>query len=539
MSNPKTPRWHPNALLILGIVAFYAICDLAERLHLVGETGPVTLDALHWIRSFGTGLLAAGAVAWNILRRNMSPFKTPDKPFVAMETLPEETEDIRSYCSWFANLRWIAAFGVVTLSLVCCYGVHLLPVESFLPLLLCMVALVVFNSILVTLIPRVRQPYTLLILQSIVDLVVLTVLLHYSGGLENPLFTLYILHVIIASILLDKKDARLVLILSCSLLTVLGLEHAVNPGCHVHLGALPIKILHTPLFALGVAGPYVFILIATWYILRMVRDQLNNTAAQRRIAYEQLIRQEKMVVLGEVAAGVAHEINNPLHGVRSCLSLMKARPEDPALTEEFLPLMEEGMDRIALITRRLLLHSRHEKLPVGPLDLSHVLEESIQFIEYRAREQRTELRRNFAPSLPEIEGDSKTLSEVFINLLVNALDAVGSGGTIEVATREGEDAEGRVVVWIDDTGCGIAPEHLEKIFHPFFTTKPIGKGSGLGLSISKKIVEDHEGTLTVQSTVGKGSRFTMTFPVRATRAGTGKPATDRRKATHERKSAGH
>jgi len=340
---------------------------------------------------------------------------------VALQTLPEEIADVRSYCTWFANLRWVAVLSAATLSAFACYELKILPTSSFKPLMVCLTALAVFNVVLIDLIPKVRSPYALLIVQAATDLVALTFLLHYSGGLENPLFTLYILHVIIGSILLERRDAQIIVLLSCTLLLALAAEHVWPFPCHVRLGLLPESVLHTPIFALGVATPYAFILVTTGYILRMVREQLHNTANQRRGAYEQLLRQEKIVVLGEVAAGVAHEINNPLHGVRSCLTMLKTRAE-----------------------------------PDGPVE-----------------------------------------------------------------------------AWVQDSGCGIPPESMDRIFHPFFTTKAIGKGSGLGLSISKRIVEDHGGTIAVESRMGQGSRFTMRFPASAARGGETEDEATHVKVGHE------
>ncbi|MBI2932452.1 MAG: hypothetical protein HYY16_12440 [Planctomycetes bacterium] len=497
-----------SALFLAALIAaLYGLSDFLERFWLFSHADPNTVDVFHVIRGAGTTFLAAGFAVWLIFRRRLSPFPTSDEP-----SMPNEADNLRNYCAWFISLRWVALVGGVALSAVSHCVLKTLPLNIFLLILVCFAALAAFNVVLMRATPRTARPYKLLVIQAVFDLLLLTLLLQLSGGVENPLAAVTILHVIIASILLQKTHARRILALSCVLLILLAILQFTLPGLHVHMPLGLGEAAHAPVMALGVTLPLVFILVATAYILSMVREELNRTAEQSRQAYEQLIRQEKMVVLGEVAAGVAHEINNPLHGVQSALAMFKRDLRNPDQPAELIPMMEEGLDRIALITRRLLLHSRRETMPMRQTHVNEVLDESIKFIEYRTRQQGTALTQKLDSSIPSIAADPKSLSEAFINLLVNALDAIEKGKAIHVETRRCATSPSKVEVCISDTGCGISPENLDLIFHPFFTTKPVGKGSGLGLSISKKIVEDHRGSIRVTSQVGVGSCFIMTFP---------------------------
>ncbi|WNG58686.1 PAS domain-containing protein [Archangium gephyra] len=226
---------------------------------------------------------------------------------------------------------------------------------------------------------------------------------------------------------------------------------------------------------------------------------------------------ERMASIGMLAAGVAHEINNPLAFVSSNLGFIGTELGRLALPEEDgQELMEavnearEGTERMRLIVESLRALSRGDAVNTHPLELHEVLENSVHLAWGRLR-GRGRLVRDYG-DLPEVLGNSVQLAQVFTNLLINAAHALPrSGGEIHLVTRL--HGTSQAMVEVRDNGCGIPVEHLERIFEPFFTTKPVGEGTGLGLSISHDIIRGLGGTLFVDSVVGQGSTFRVLLPL--------------------------
>ncbi|QRO01819.1 PAS domain-containing protein [Archangium violaceum] len=226
---------------------------------------------------------------------------------------------------------------------------------------------------------------------------------------------------------------------------------------------------------------------------------------------------ERMASIGMLAAGVAHEINNPLAFVSSNLGFIATELRRLALPEEELrELLEaltearEGTERMRLIVESLRALSRGDQTTTHPLDLHEVLENSVHLAWGRLR-SRGRLVRDYG-ELPQVLGNSVQLAQVFTNLLINAAHALPrSGGEIRLVTRM--QGTSQAVVEVHDNGCGIPAENLERIFEPFFTTKPVGEGTGLGLSISHDILRGLGGSMSVESVVGEGSTFRVFLPV--------------------------
>ncbi|MET0402666.1 MAG: ATP-binding protein [Cystobacter sp.] len=244
--------------------------------------------------------------------------------------------------------------------------------------------------------------------------------------------------------------------------------------------------------------------------LRDITDEREN---QMRLRLN-----ERMASIGMLAAGVAHEINNPLAFVSSNLSFIGSEmrrlslPKDEA--RELLEAINEareGAERMRLIVQSLRALSRGDPVNTHPLDLHEVLENSVHLAWSRLR-SRGRLVRDYG-ELPQVMGNSVQLAQVFTNLLINAAHALPlQGGEIGLVTRLHTNGT-HVLAEVRDNGCGIAPENLERVFEPFFTTKPVGEGTGLGLSISHDIIRGLGGSLSVDSTVGQGSIFRVLLPV--------------------------
>ncbi|MGA2587943.1 MAG: ATP-binding protein [Candidatus Aminicenantales bacterium] len=223
---------------------------------------------------------------------------------------------------------------------------------------------------------------------------------------------------------------------------------------------------------------------------------------------QQLVTSEKLASIGLLSAGVAHEINTPLTGISSYVQLLQKKVGDTHFAQ-ILGKIEAQTDRVSRIIKNLLNFARNPSdLAFHRVDLKENLQEIISLIDYKLKTMNIRMELNLAPVKP-IWGQGERLQQVFINIILNAIDAMPQGGTLKIDLAE---TAGEALVKIADTGIGIKEQHLPHIFDPFFTTKGVGKGTGLGLSISYAIINEHEGRLTVESEVGKGTCFTIAIP---------------------------
>ena len=245
---------------------------------------------------------------------------------------------------------------------------------------------------------------------------------------------------------------------------------------------------------------------------------LSRAEVALRRSQAQLVEADRLAALGTLAAGVAHEINNPLSYVLLNLDLVIREASAGTPSADIVSRLREarsGVERVRLIVQDLKSFSRADTERRGPVDVRRVLDSTIEIAANEIR-HRARLLRAY-DEVPPVEADASRLGQVFLNLLVNASQAIVEGvdgdasrNEIRVATRT--DQAGRVVVEIADTGAGIAPEHLSRVFEPFFTTKPVGVGTGLGLSICRGIVTALGGDITVESTLGAGTTFRVILP---------------------------
>lgn len=229
-------------------------------------------------------------------------------------------------------------------------------------------------------------------------------------------------------------------------------------------------------------------------------------------AQEELVHAERLASMGQLAAGVAHEINNPLGTVLifSSLMLRDLPAGDPRRDD--LAMVVSETTRCRDIVAGLLNFARQGRLETQETDLNGLIDDTLAQLDKQPSMQRVTVARDYAADLPRPILDSSQMRQVFLNLAMNAAEAMPDGGTLTVATRL--DADGQTVtIAVADTGCGIAEENLDKLFTPFFTTKQLGKGTGLGLSIAYGIVKMHRGQIQVQSKVGSGTTFLITLPL--------------------------
>ncbi len=243
-------------------------------------------------------------------------------------------------------------------------------------------------------------------------------------------------------------------------------------------------------------------------------DAMADALAQREERLKQTTRQqisqsEKLASVGRLAAGVAHEINNPLTGVLTFAHVLREKPNMDEQDKQDLDLIIHETTRVGEIVTGLLDFARERPATKTMLDLNLVIRQTIRLVANQPRFKKIRVEEYLSENLPEVYADRNQLQQVLLNLALNAGEAMPDGGSLVITTMpHGKD----VMMKVADTGCGIKREHLSRIFDPFFTTKPVGKGTGLGLSVTYGIIQQHGGVLSVESEEGKGTTFTLILP---------------------------
>ena len=245
-----------------------------------------------------------------------------------------------------------------------------------------------------------------------------------------------------------------------------------------------------------------------------LKESYSNLEQKVEERTAQLLRAERLAAVGELAAEVAHEINNPLGGLRNFASMLENEPENTQQTKKYAALILEGLKRVEIIVKRLLTFSRPYSLQMSDKNINYIINNSIKFIEYRIEPCHITIKKDLNETIPYVYIDADNISQVLINIMVNALESMPDGGTLTIKTDTCKEHDNCVTVCIADTGCGIREELKDKIFEPFFTTKNKEgeKGLGMGLAISKRIIEDHHGKINVESNIGKGTTFRICLP---------------------------
>ncbi|MBK9126944.1 MAG: hypothetical protein IPM13_03990 [Phycisphaerales bacterium] len=255
--------------------------------------------------------------------------------------------------------------------------------------------------------------------------------------------------------------------------------------------------------------------------IQLVAARLATAAREERRLHDELRRRERLAFLGELAASVAHEVNNPLDGVQNCVRILRRAQGDPRRAAEMLDLIEGGLERIELIVRRLLTLAREHVIRPTPTSLASVIDGALTVVGAKLESHCVRLERNYLPAGQDVAPVDRPLLEgVFVNLALNALDSMPAGGELSFSVRRDPrparadgDAPGvDLCVDVADSGDGIAPDVVPHIFEPFFTTKTGGKGTGLGLALAARIVDAHRGVITVAPRGGGGSVFTVRLP---------------------------
>ncbi len=281
---------------------------------------------------------------------------------------------------------------------------------------------------------------------------------------------------------------------------------------------LKARYIAVSLFLAGIS----VIVLGTLFTTRSMMKELIRVDKEKALSEDMVIQSSKMAALGKMAAGIAHEINNPLAVIGEKAGWMKdlLAEEDIAKSENFKELedairkIETHVERTKKVTHRLLGFARRMEPIREQVDVNRTLNDTIDFLENESKFRNINIHIDPQPDLPKIRSDSSQLQQVFLNIMNNAIDAIGKGGEIHIETSYlAKNYE--IMIRIADNGPGITKENLNKIFDPFFTTKKVGEGTGLGLSIVYSIIEKLGGRIVVASEIGQGTTFTIYFPVQS------------------------
>ena len=433
--------------------------------------------------------------------------------------LAADGENLGSSLLWLIKLRWVAILG---LSLAIVAGGLTGWVRHIEAPMLVVVALAIVNTWL-ALGPGVvegksrsrKADIRALVVQLHIDIVALTFLLHWSGGIENPFGLFYLFPVALASTLLPSRLA--VLTALSAFLCFAGLIVCENMALLPHRPLPGLLGPEAPLYANPVFITALLIAVGTaligivYFIQSVVRRE--RRAEQRRRRHEAVaVSRERLARIGQISAGLAHSIRNPLHGILNCLELVRGRVDDATATET-LGLMSEGLHRIENVTERLLVLTREAPLQRAMSDPNEVVAEALRLIDAKLNGTGIKLEQNLE-SVPKIWLDPNRIHEALFNILDNAIDAHAGmeRGVVSVSTAVVKQPVRGVRIAVRDQGTGMDPVLAQRVYDPFFTTKAVGEGSGLGLAIAKRVVEAHGGEIEIASRSGEGTRVSILLP---------------------------
>ena len=410
---------------------------------------------------------------------------------------------------WLVSLRWVACAMVCFVIWISSSILHVVPEPR--PLYIVALVMVVYNLAF-----RWNQPDTAagevnaennIFLQAILDLAALTLLVYFSDLPRNPFLFFFLFHMIIASMYL-RGWAPLVLaaVVTCTVGGIIALEYLQwIPRFAIHFPSDPPELPHLdPLALVGLFFAFSGALWITVYFTTSIRRYVDRAHAAIR-------QKEKMLGIGQLVAGIAHQIANPLDGVQNCLRRIGERVKHDAHLTEYVQMMTEALERIERTATRVQAFARPRGITLQSTDVRAAVEATLEMLG-ATRVGNVRIERELT-DVPPVQGDPYTLQEVLFNLCTNALAAMPQGGTLTLRcyTMGGrdEDQMDSVAADVSDTGVGIPRVDLEKIFEPFYTTRADRGGTGLGLGLCRMLIAEMGGCIEVRSVLGQGSTFTV------------------------------
>lgn len=456
---------------------------------------------------------------------------------LTIESLAESfaTAELRGgLCRWFAQLRWGAIFGAaLTIIVAASLGVRLPVLRLFLTLAIIALYNVVFLYLTDPRRPSRVDPQKCALFQATADLFALTLLLHFSGSIENPFAFFFVFHMIIASVLLPIHWAWGLAALATILFggTVLAEHHGLL--AHYHLNPFP-PICQSSLFVVGTLVAFAMTLHVTVFMTSVIATRLRHRErevkelAQTLRQYSEELEEanERLEQLERMKSThlrkMSHELRAPLNAAKSLINILKAgyKGELPPPALETLERVSIRLDEMLAIVNSILTLSRVRDARLTQerewVDFGRIVGEVVESLRANALAKNIDLQVDLLRGVPHIWGIPEALREIASNLIDNAIRYTPRGGRVEVLLYP---HEGDIIFQVSDTGIGIPPEDLPHIFEEFYRSRNAKEfaheGTGLGLAIVKSAVEAHNGEIEVFSELGKGTTFTVTLPVRA------------------------
>ncbi|MEN6406646.1 MAG: ATP-binding protein [Thermoguttaceae bacterium] len=410
---------------------------------------------------------------------------------------------------WLVSLRWPACAAVFFAAWLTSSVLHVVADPT--PLYVVGCAMVAYNAVFY----RIQRFISAgegnvdrnIFLQITCDLIALTLLLYFTGLPQNPFLFFFVFHMIIAGMYLRGSAPYVFAAMST---VVVGSVMALLYGRWI-----PLHPLHFPsdgpmprpldgLDMLGVFVAFVTVIWAAVYFTTSIRRYVDRAHAELR-------QKEKMLGIGQLVAGIAHQIANPLDGVQNCLRRIGDRVKDDPHLTEYVQMMAEALDRIERTAKRVQAFARPRGITLQSTDVNQAVEATLEVLG-AGHGRNVRIVRELG-RVPDVQGDPYTLQEVLFNLCTNALNAMPKGGTLTLRTfglgSKDEDQMGSVAIEVSDTGEGIPRVHLERIFEPFFTTRAESGGTGLGLGLCRMLISEMGGRIEVRSALGQGTTFTV------------------------------
>lgn len=405
--------------------------------------------------------------------------------------------------SWFVGLRWAAGATVIAGSLLDCVWGHWYPQAPWMAVLGGVI--LSYNAALSFAVARAPGTKGALLglawVQILLDLACLTLLVMWTGAVSSPLLGFFVFHMVFASLLMPRVMAYAAAAAAIGMLA-LGLQLG---------GQWPAQREQLPLL-----GGWIVTLLLTVFLanhitqaFRRQRRRLRKLTRQMRRQQRAMVQHEKMVALGQMAAGVAHEIANPLASMDGLLQLTQRHPE--RLKPEIVVTLREQVQRIHQIIQLMKGFAHPAEMPMQLVALNEVVEQAVEMLRFDPRMKQAHVERQFSPDAGALRLVAQAVQQVLVNLIINALDAMEKTPEPRLTIRTSR-RDGWCEVEVADNGPGIAPEDRQRVFEPFFTTKPIGKGTGLGLAISHSLVDRQGGRITIRSSAGGGTTFIVHLP---------------------------
>ena len=432
---------------------------------------------------------------------------------MAEQQLNQSTRLLIQQIVWLVRLRWIAAAVVILASGLDWLWLHWYPMAPWMVVIGGLI--IAYNAVL-----RQRLRYyktnsgqhaPIVWLHILPDLWCLAILTTWTGGLQSPLIGFFVFHMVFTSMLFQPAHAYGVA-LSAMLMLM---------GCLAVSDSLPQTFIERLMLVGWAVMLLVTIYLTNHIMYALRRNHWHLLARNRRVRalvkqlrkqQEAMIQQEKMVGLGQMAAGVAHEVANPLASMDSVLQLIQRN--DKHLTPENIESLRQQVQRIKLTVRQLTDFAHPTDYHWERVSINDQVESALQMSRFDRRQRKVTIDKQLSSENRTCEVQPHALQQVLTNLLFNSLDALEEGQVYNPRLEVGTAFNGQFCrIWISDNGPGIDPEHMPRLFEPFFTTKPVGKGTGLGLAISYNLIRRQGGRIEFDNEPGEGVTATIHLPI--------------------------